>query len=205
MSQRSSGLYRLLGVPAVYSIIQKLVGGSDGRAILVKDFIQPRAGDRILDIGCGPATMLPFLGDISYTGIDLSEAYIKQAEAKFGSRGTFLASSVDELAGRLDDGYDIVLAIALLHHLTDEQATKMFKSASSCLKPLGRLIALDCAWTSPQNPIAKLLIGLDRGKNVRTPEAYQALARQSFSSVKAVVRTDLNRFPYTHCIMTCQN
>jgi SAM-dependent methyltransferase len=205
MSQRSSGLYRLLNFPAIYSVVQNLVGGTDGRAIVVREFIQPRAGDRILDIGCGPATMLPFLGDVSYTGLDLSEAYIEQAKAQFGERGTFLTSSVDDIAGRLNDGYDIALAIALLHHLSDEQARNLFRSASSCLRPGGRLITLDCAWTSPQNPIAKLLIGLDRGKNVRTPEEYEALARGSFSSVTSVVRTDLNRFPYTHCIMTCQN
>lgn len=205
MPQRTSGIYRLLGVPAVYSAVQRLVGGTDGRIILVREFIQPRTGDHVLDIGCGPATMLPFLGDISYTGLDLSETYIEQAKAQYGERGTFLACSVDDIAELSEIRYDRVLAIALLHHLTDEQVTNLFNSARSCLRQGGRLITLDCAWTSPQNPIAKLLIGLDRGRNVRTPEAYETLARQSFSSVTSVVRTDLNRFPYTHCIMTCQN
>jgi hypothetical protein len=50
-----------------------------------------------------------------------------------------------------------------------------------------------------------VLIKMDRGKNTRTPDEYVRLARGEFSSVQSVVRTDLNRFPYTHCILTCQN
>ena len=97
-----------------------------------------------------------------------------------------------------------MLAIALLHHLTDDQALAMFESARSCVKDTGRLVTLDCAWTVPQHPVSKLLIGLDRGRNTRTPSAYEALAKRSFGTVETVVRTDLNRFPYTHCIMTCR-
>ena len=205
MAQRESGLYRLLGTPAVYSMVQRLIGGQDGRAVIVRDFIRPQSGDRILDIGCGPATMLQYLDEVSYTGIDFNPSYIEEAKTRYGTRGIFLVQSVDELAADLQQGFDIVLAIALLHHLSDAQSLSLFKSARACLRQGGRLITLDCAWTAPQNPVAKLLIKLDRGKNTRTPEEYERLARQEFASVQSVVRTDLNRFPYTHCIMTCQS
>jgi SAM-dependent methyltransferase len=205
MAQREHGLYRLLAAPAVYSAVQRLIGGQDGRAIVVRDFIRPQAGDRVLDIGCGPATMLRYLENVSYTGIDFNADYIEEAKARHGGRGVFLVQSVDDLAADLKQGFDIVLAIALLHHLSDAQSLSLFKSARACLRKGGRLITLDCAWTQPQNPVAKLLIKMDRGKNTRAPEAYEALARHEFASVQSVVRTDLNRFPYTHCIMTCQN
>jgi cyclopropane fatty-acyl-phospholipid synthase-like methyltransferase len=205
MAQRETGIYRLLGSPAVYSAVQKLIGGADGRAVVVQDFIKPEPGQRILDIGCGPATMLGYLDGVHYTGLDFNPSYIEEAKARYGARGTFLVQSVDELASGGGDVYDTVLAIALLHHLSDAQSLSLFRSARACLHKGGRLITLDCAWTTPQNPVARLLIKMDRGKNVRTLEAYERLAREVFPSVQSVVRTDLNRFPYTHCIMTCQN
>jgi SAM-dependent methyltransferase len=194
----------MLGVSSVYSAIQRGIGGPDGRARVVREHIVPQPGDRVLDIGCGPATMLPYIGDVTYTGLDLSPAYIETAQRTYGGRGTFLCLSVDDMAGRIDEKFDLALAIALLHHLTDAQALAMLKSARACLKPGGRLVTLDCAWTTPQHPIAKLLIGLDRGQNVRTPEAFADLARVHFPSVDVAVRTDLNRVPYTHCILTCR-
>jgi SAM-dependent methyltransferase len=205
MAQRDTGVYRLLSSPAVYSAIQKLIGGTDGRAVVVRDFIRPQPGERILDIGCGPATMLNFLDGADYTGLDFNPAYIAEAKVRYGDRGTFLVQSVDDLAIESGEGFDTVLAIALLHHLSDAQSLSLFRSARSCLRKGGRLITLDCAWTTPQNLVAKLLITLDRGKNTRTPKEYERLARHEFASVQSVVRTDLNRFPYTHCIMTCQN
>jgi cyclopropane fatty-acyl-phospholipid synthase-like methyltransferase len=204
MPQRDSGIYRLLQFPMVYSAIQKLIGGGDGRAIVVRDFIRPQPGENVLDIGCGPATMLNYLDGVIYTGIDFNEAYIGEAKARFGDRGKFHVQSVDDLALESGQVFDTVLAIALLHHLSDEQSHSLFAGARKCLRKGGKLITLDCAWTTPQNPIAKLLIKMDRGRNIRTREGYEKLARAVFPAVDSVVRTDLNRFPYTHCIMTCQ-
>ena len=107
------------------------------------------------------------------------------------------------MAGRTDGRFDLVLAIALLHHLTDDEALAMFESAESRVKDTGRLVTLDCAWTVRQHPVSKLLIGLDRGRNTRTPSAYEALAKRSFGTVETVCCTDLNWFPYTHC-KTCR-
>jgi hypothetical protein len=44
---------------------------------------------------------------------------------------------------------------------------------------------------------------MDRGRYVRTREAYLALARPSFRGVKAFLRQDLLLIPYTHIILEC--
>jgi hypothetical protein len=50
----------------------------------------------------------------------------------------------------------------------------------------------------------RLLLKMDRGRFVRTPDAYVRLAREVFSDVQAVICHDLLRLPYTHNIMTCR-
>jgi SAM-dependent methyltransferase len=129
MAQRDTGIYRLLSSPAVYSAIQKLIGGTDGRAVVVRDFIRPQPGERVLDIGCGPATMLNYLEGVNYTGLDFNPAYIAEAKVRYGDRGTFLVQSVDDLAIESGEGFDTVLAIALLHHLSDAQSLSLFLPA----------------------------------------------------------------------------
>lgn len=51
--------------------------------------------------------------------------------------------------------------------------------------------------------VQKMIIGFDRGKNVRTPGGYSDLAEKTFSSVSChVVRR--SPIPYTHCILECK-
>ena len=76
------------------------------RKTVVRDHIKPRDGETVLDIGCGPATMLPYLGQVTYTGIDLNPAYIETAKTQFGDRGTFVSLSVDDMAGRTDGRFE---------------------------------------------------------------------------------------------------
>jgi SAM-dependent methyltransferase len=203
MSQKNRGLYGLLARAGIYSRIQNLLGGEDAKRLFAAQYIKPERENRIVDIGCGPASILPYLGEVSYVGIDPQDSYIQAARTRYGRYGTFIHGRIDEVADRLEEGADIVLAIGVLHHLDDEQARALIRVARRVLKPKGRLVTFDAALTRPQHPIARILARLDRGRNVRLPEDYLALARTSFDRVDADLRTDLLRIPYTHFIMTC--
>jgi 2-polyprenyl-3-methyl-5-hydroxy-6-metoxy-1,4-benzoquinol methylase len=165
--------------------------------------VQPRPGERILDIGCGTAEILESLPHVEYLGIDASEAYIDLAKVRYADRGTFQTGDVRELRSMLAGRFDIVLAMGLLHHLDDGQAAGLFDCAYDVLAAGGRLITIDCTLTAKQSPIARWLIRRDRGKNVRTEEQLLNLATRRFPEARASVRCDLLRIPYTHAILSC--
>lgn len=203
MAQTTSGIYRLLSTAWAYSLYQRLVGALRFRDVFVRDHVRPRAGERVLDIGCGTAEILEALPHVQYVGIDASEAYIEQAKARYGGRGTFQTGDVRALRPMLAGQFDIVLAMGLLHHIDDNQAAALFDCAFDVLAAGGRLITVDCALTAKQNPIARWLILRDRGKNVRTEEQLLELATPRFPDARATVRCDLLRIPYTHAILSC--
>jgi cyclopropane fatty-acyl-phospholipid synthase-like methyltransferase len=160
-------------------------------------------GAKVLDIGCGPANMLEFLPDVRYIGFDASEAYIAEAQKRWGLRGEFTCATVN--AQNLQErGFDIVLAIGVLHHLDDQESRGLFNLAHEALRPGGRLVTLDGVYVSKQSPIARYLISKDRGEYVRHLDEYESLARGEFPDTKATVLHDLLApMPYTHLIMEC--
>jgi 2-polyprenyl-3-methyl-5-hydroxy-6-metoxy-1,4-benzoquinol methylase len=203
MAHSTNGLYRFLESPRIYDFWQSLVSRVNARRIVVDQYIKPQAGNRVVDIGCGPGTILPYLGDVNYTGFDLNDACIARAQKAYRGRGNFFQGRVEDVADRLESGADIVTAWGILHHLDDQECRVLFQTADRILKPGGRLITVDCVLTSLQNPIARLVMRLDRGKAVRTSDGYLSLAKERFDEVEISSRTDLNRIPYTHCIMIC--
>ena len=203
MSHSSNGIYALLQSPRVYAGLQKLLARKDARRVIADEYIRSQSGDRVVDIGCGPGTMLPYLGAVHYTGFDLNQTYIKWAEKAYKGRGSFFQCRVEDAEKRLESEVNIVIAIAVLHHLDDAEARALIATAYRILRPGGRLITFNAVFTSPQNLIARMLIRLDRGKSVRTEQGYRNLAADCFERIKIDIRTDLLRLPYTHCITVC--
>jgi len=80
MPQITSGIRSILSLPSMYSLFGWLVGGNRSRPIFVENYIRPQKGDRILDIGCGPGDLIPYLTEVEYLGFDLSEQYIEMAQ-----------------------------------------------------------------------------------------------------------------------------
>jgi SAM-dependent methyltransferase len=192
---------QLLSISSVYSRFQALLQRDNGVSRL-KEFLKITPGQRVLDIGCGPAEILAHLpGDIDYHGYDAEPNYIATARARYGDRGSFAVRAVSPDAVNDIGTFDVVMSLAVLHHLTDAEADTLFASAAKVLRPGGRVITLDCAFVKGQNPTARLLAALDRGKYVRSPEGYVSLARRHFEQADATILHDLIAVPYTHCII----
>jgi hypothetical protein len=62
--QSDSGLLRWLKVPFLYSLFQGAVGGNALRRRVIQDRVRAKAGDKVIDIGCGPAEALQCLPDV---------------------------------------------------------------------------------------------------------------------------------------------
>ncbi len=97
--------------------------------------------------------------------------------------------------------FDLVMAQGLLHHLEDAEARQLFETARHALRADGAVVTLDPAFDAGQSRVARWLVARDRGRRVRTPEAYAALARAVFPAVEVAVYHDLLRFPFTHCLL----
>jgi SAM-dependent methyltransferase len=195
----------LLEKPSVYQVFSRIVGADRSRSIHVKEYVKPRVGDRVLDIGCGPADILDYLPKVDYIGFDINPSYIESARKRYGGRGQFHCQRVSEVASSAGyaESFDIVLATGILHHLDDREALELFDIARRALRPGGRLVTLDGCYAAGQSRIAAYLLSRDRGRFVRTPDAYAVLARQAFPAVTAAVRHDTLRIPYSHLILEC--
>jgi SAM-dependent methyltransferase len=193
-------LRSILGWPAVYSAFRCLVGGNLRE--YVDTYINARPGDRVLDIGCGPGDILKILPEVDYLGVDISEQYIASARARYGSRGRFECKAVHDVVVEEPSSYDLVMANGVIHHLDDDEAIRLFEHARDALKPGGRLVTGDPCFVDGQSPVARWIVRKDRGKYVRTRDAYLGLASRAFSDVTSEIRHDMIRIPFTHIIMT---
>jgi SAM-dependent methyltransferase len=202
-SQREHGVYAALSRPRLYEALQQLMGFDRRRRQFAEDFVRARPGDRILDIGCGPAHLRAHLPDVDYIGWEPNAAYVAKARETYGDRGTFHVGLFGPEQARLLAPVDIAIVLAVLHHMDDVQARDLFSLLRQVVKPGGRVVTLDGVYIDRQNPIVRVLISLDRGRHVRTPEGYEALARTAFSHVQGTVMSKAFP-PYTYFYMTAQ-
>jgi len=192
----------LLAVPQAYQFFWNVIGGPGRSKILVQEYIRPRTGDRILEIGCGPGTIVPFLPDSEYVGFDASAEYVAKARRRF-PQAKFSCQRVSQYTPPQSGYFDIVLALGILHHLDDAEASHLFQIAHHALHSGGKLVTLDGVWKKGQSVVSRYLLARDRGRFIRKEEQYAELALQVFGDVKPSIRHDLLRIPYTHIILEC--
>lgn len=203
--QVNNGIKGILNIPKLYNFFIRSIGGYKSRKEFVDTYINPFRNMRILDIGCGTASILTHLpSQIFYVGVDLSEDYILSAKLQWKGRGVFYASRLNDFKDLNEKKFDCVLGLGLLHHLEDEEAINFFRYANDHVSNDGRIITADPCYHKNQNPIARFIIDQDRGRCVRTKNEYQLLAKKYVQNVESIIRHDRLRIPYTHHIMICR-
>lgn len=203
MSHRTTGLYKLLERPNVYRRLQALLGGPGALARFATEFVRPSAGATLLDVGCGVGSLLEYLpAGVSYAGFDVNPAYIDAARRRYGRRGRFFCARVGEEPPEIAEStFDLIVAVALLHHLDDDDAHRLLGTAARLLAPGGAFVSIDGTLHSGQRRLSELLVRLDRGCAVRPPEGYRSLAEAYFPHVESWLVTNLLGVPYSHFIM----
>jgi SAM-dependent methyltransferase len=206
MSQVTTGVRAPLSLAAFYDFVQNSLGAGRYRAEIARRYIGLDGGPelRVLDVGCGTAKILDHLPPCKYVGIDFSDRYLESARRRYGDRATFVRSeasgaSFEAWAGQ----FDRLIMLGLLHHLDDAAVVALFRSAAAALAEGGRVITADPTISPETHPIGRFLAARDRGRNVRPPSGYVALAREAFDDIIVHVHHDLLRVPYSHVILEC--
>lgn len=202
MSKPMEFLHSLLGKSSVYSLGMWALGADHARRVHISKYIQPKVGERILDVGCGPADVLEYLPSVSYIGVDFEPNYIATARERFGDRATFMCKDVTLMQQEDLEPFDTILATGLLHHLSDGEVRTLLDACKKLLKPTGKMVTYDGCRVPNQHPFDRWMLDNDRGKFVRTRDAYAELASSVFPSVEINLHSNLLRIPYTHAIMT---
>ena len=204
MTQTTSGIRAILSVGRVYDSFQDLSGARRARRRFADEYIRAAPGHRILDIGCGTAAILEHLPGVEYWGFDLSRDYVETARTRYGARGNFYCSDISEVNLQKLPRFDVVLALGVLHHLDDAGVLTLLRLARTAFGETGRLITWDPCYVDRQSVLRRLIIGMDRGRNVRDELGYQRLCEAVFGRVHGHIRHDLLRIPYTHAIFECR-
>jgi SAM-dependent methyltransferase len=201
------GAHRVLELSSVYRVFERLIS-HPGAADDLRTRLYPELGARplrVLDIGCGPAVFWSRYKDVhglTYVGIEPNRAYVDDARARYPTVELH-AGTVPEVRDAVHGMFDLVVLEGVLHHIDDEAARDALQFAAARMSAQSRLVAIDPVILDRQNPVARLLARLDRGKNVRTLDGYQRLAEQVFRddhiSVQAL--SGLLRVPYDHSLL----
>ena len=165
---------RLLSKTGAYQALQSRLRRDETSRRLVDEVLRIEPGQRVLDIGCGPADMLALLPDsTAYYGLDAEPNYIAAARERYGDRGTFDVRMVSPDAVSGFGRFDVVMVLAVLHHLSDAEVQTLFSAASSLLEPNGRFITL----TAPSF-----------SGSIRSPDCWPRWIRGSMCAAQRLAR-----------------
>ncbi len=111
-----------------------------------------RPGDRVLDLGCGPATLLSDIAGrhprAAFVGVDLSSEMIERGRRELRTHGrTNVELRVEDMT-RLDStasgSIDVVLSSMAFHHLAgDADLRRCLAAAARVMKPAAEMFVAD--------------------------------------------------------------
>lgn len=130
----------------------------------------------VLDVGCGPGSLVTKVGCRRVIGVDLSA---RRASAVRRSNGVSIRATAAQLPFA-DGQFDAVWSGGLLHHLADDIARAVVSEIMRVTRPGGHAVTFDSVLPEPawRRPLAWAVRRLDRGRYVRTQVALEALLPQ---------------------------
>lgn len=172
-------MHSLASNSSVYNAIQWLAG-----ATTVRRRIQQHTGvcaghKTVVDIGGGTGALRAYLPpDCRYLCLDVEAAKLQGFRRAHPSGSALLAD-----ATRMpipSNSVDVVLCVAMSHHLDDGQFESVLKEAQRVVKKNGCFIFLD-AELAPHRLVARLLWYLDRGSQPRTRDTMERVIGDHFN------------------------
>lgn len=146
---------------------------------------------RFLDFGCGTGSLYPpikkFFPEATYTGTDLSDKMVQEAQAL--NNGADVFHEMESNRWRQSD-YDIILAANVFHHIPHSEHLKIFKELRSLLSHGGKFILWE---HNPWNPLTQKIVKdcvFDKDAVLVSPFKSKQLGRKAgFSKMQIVFTT----------------
>jgi ubiquinone/menaquinone biosynthesis C-methylase UbiE len=145
-----------------------------------------KAGDRVLDIGCGPGYFVRMLAEtVGATGfavgIDAAPEMIDYArrKARHLSNCRFESGSAEELPFP-DASFDVVVSSLMLHHLPDELRAQAAAEMRRVLRPEGTVLLAD--FTIPERGawhVVAAITGHAGGQMIRRVSPLEPLVAEA--------------------------
>ena len=118
-----------------------------------------KAGERVLDLGCGTGTLALMARDaapnLDIDGLDADEEILRSARSKAAAAGApirFTQGFSTELPYE-DGSFDVVVSTLFFHHLNDEDKWSTAGEIARVLEPGGRLVVGDIG--KPHDPVMR--------------------------------------------------
>jgi SAM-dependent methyltransferase len=140
---------------------------------------------RVLDVGCGPGTNANYFSRFEYLGIDLNEAYIRDAKRRYGDSSghrRFLAVDAAKFIATPGERFDFVLVNSFLHHVDDSTARGILSNLNTLLTEDGHAHILDLVLPERVS-VARFLAHSDRGGFPRPLEKWRQVFSEFFELV----------------------
>ncbi len=165
-------LWRLLDFPVVYRSIQILLAPGGVSTLCRKLREIGHVGERSLDVGCGPESMLARTG-AKPIGLDLTHSYMRA----YSSTGRPCVVASAERIPFAAGSFDSVWTVGLLHHVPDDIASAAVAEMVRVCRPGGVVVVVDAVMprSALTRPVAYAVRRLDRGRFVRTEKQLRAV------------------------------
>ncbi len=178
-----SGVYRLLEIPFVYALAQRILDvGSTALPILYQEVYGSTSG-LVLDVGCGPTLGTPAVAG-TMVGVDVNRdyvrSYVSSGRPDPSCRRLGVVGAAEALPFR-DGAFDECRSAFMLHHLPDAAARRALEELRRTARPGGRVAVFDMVRPRSffANPAAWLVTRFDRGEWVRPHQELVRLADAS--------------------------
>ena len=181
MAQKS-GLHRILEIPLIYNIVQKIFLHKE-TIMKWKTLIEENKKGVILDVGCGPGNQSEYFVDAQkYIGIDISKAYIAKARKLFGKLGEFHILSATDIDKLPNIRFDLVILNGVFHHLSDNEVEEFLGKIVNKLNYKGVLVSIDPTYVE-EKTIGNLIISHDRGMHVRKSSEFLKISEKYLDTI----------------------
>ena len=185
-------LLALLDQPAIFNLSQLVIsGGQRATKRWVAAWLDPRPGERLLDVCCGTGEYCGVWAGESgsraagaepaYLGIDLNARYIAYARKRYGDGGGREFRALDATRLSLPAGsFDKALFANSLHHFPDDLNRGILREIARMLRPGGRLVLVDMVGNHPGRA-QRFFLDRDRGRYLRPLDRQLALVAEHFA------------------------
>lgn len=169
--------HQILGNDLAYDTFQTCVGSYKFRERFIKT-IEIMPNSKVLELGCGTGITLDTIRENDYVGIDLSAKYLEKARRRKESailvKGD--VSSSTTFTNITTKENDVVLALALWHHLDDSQMIQTLENIYRISGSGIRVYSLDPFTDEKTGISAKWIAKNDRGKYLRSAEHLKEIS-----------------------------